>query len=846
MSRIKVDYGIDLGTTNSAICRIENGEPIIIKSDQFQKDTTPSCVAINKKQIISCGDAAYNARGKSFAKLQNDPDATVDDTYIEFKRTMGTDTEYPSIHLARSLSSQELSAEVLKKLKSYVTDENVAHAVITVPAKFNATQINATQEAAELAGLAYCELLQEPTAASIAYGIKAEDMDGRWLVFDFGGGTFDAALMEVEEGIMSVLDTEGDNHLGGTDLDFAIVDDILIPHLQAKYSIESHLEEDTSKSVLRRHLKKFAEETKIALSSKDSHAIYEAGMIEEDDEGEEVDLDLTVPLAQYESIVEPIFQKAVDICRELLKRNNLKGADLKTVVFVGGPTFQQTCRRMVSEQLGCTVDTSVDPMTAVAVGATIFASTKSIPGDLQVKDTTRVQLKVEAPESTVEIEEGIGVEIDRGATEGTLPDQLFLELANADGSWSSGRSEFSDDSEVVYAQLNEGKINTFTIRVFDGQGNEFPCQPSSCSILQGMQVAEATLPFHIMVRIQNQRTGKVETSAIGGLEKGQNLPAKGKDIFQTQRDIRPGNASDTIDIEVYEGEKKDIGTSPKLCKLSAKGVINGEDISGLIPAKSDVEITLELDSSRRVKGSAYFRHTDDDIDIELEKIVDSVPTAEAIESDIEDIRAQINVDEDGYFAEQDSEVNKILEDLDEAEAEMEKGGMDDATRDKVNEKLRRNWKKIQKLEQVGQWPKAEEDLDAAFDRLNEVQAMKGDAKTKEMQKQLEVKAEQVRADKNTKLAEKLEGEIGSLVHSIVRKDPNYFLAVFANIEANFDTHDWTNRAQAQQIMEGVKRSIQARDYTVETLQSALGAIFNCMANPQQLDVSAVDKGVLTR
>ena len=333
---------------------------------------------------------------------------------------------------------------------------------------------------------------------------------------------------------------------------------------------------------------------------------------------------------------------------------------------------------------------------------------------------------------------------------------------------------------------------------------------------------------------------------ISGLEKTQNLPAKGKEIFQTQRDIRPGNASDTIDIEIYEGEIDDNGTNPKICKLVAKGVINGEEISGLIPSRSDVEITLKVDSSRRVTASAYFRHTDDDIDIDLMKIVDSVPTTEAIESDIENIRTQVNVDEDGHFAEQENEVNQILEELEEAEAEMEKGGMDEATRDKVNEKLRRNLKKIHELEKRGQWPKAEEDLNAEFARLNEVQAMMGDAKSKEAQKQLEAKAEQVRAEKNVKLAEKLMDEIGSLVASMARKDPNYFLAIFADIERNFDTHDWTNRAQAQQIMEGVKRSVQARDYTVDTLQSALGAIFNCMANPQQLDVSKVDAGKLTR
>jgi molecular chaperone DnaK len=278
----------------------------------------------------------------------------------------------------------------------------------------------------------------------------------------------------------------------------------------------------------------------------------------------------------------------------------------------------------------------------------------------------------------------------------------------------------------------------------------------------------------------------------------------------------------------------------------AKGQINGEEISGLVPAKSEVELTVKMDSSRRVTASAYFRHTDDDIDIELEEIKDSVPSKQDIESAIYSVKSQINTDEDGHFAGRAAEVDAILEDLDEAESQLEKGGQDASTRDQVNERLRRNHKKLHDLEQSGQWPKAEEDLDAAFDRLNEIQAMRGDAKSKKIQEQLEAQALQVREEKNTKLAKKLTDSVVALEISLVREDPNYFLSIFANIEANFDTQDWTNKAQAQQIMEGVKRSVQARDYTVDELRSALGAIFQCMADPTQLDTSQVDMSKLTR
>ncbi|MCX6164481.1 MAG: Hsp70 family protein, partial [Ignavibacteriae bacterium] len=198
MGRNKIDYGIDLGTTNSAIARMENGEVKIIKSD-IQKDTTPSCVYFKKNTII-VGDTAYNRFGderiEAFKNYSLSGKKQYNfNTFIEFKRTMGTDKTEESISANRTYNSEELSAEVLKALKNYVRDEEFSSVVITVPARFRNNQIDATQKAAELSGFNHCELLMEPIAASIAYGVNAKTVNGYWLVFDFGGGTFDAALM---------------------------------------------------------------------------------------------------------------------------------------------------------------------------------------------------------------------------------------------------------------------------------------------------------------------------------------------------------------------------------------------------------------------------------------------------------------------------------------------------------------------------------------------------------------------------------------------------------------------------------------------------------------------------
>ena len=162
MARLKIDYGIDLGTTNSAICRMEKGEPVIIKTDVL-KDTMPSCVSFTRRQSVKAGDSAFNDLKSDKRRASKVGKKDSSNAYVEFKRTMGTNTRYHSSFMDRDYSSEELSAEVLKTLKSFVSDENISSVVITVPAKFTVNQKTATMEAAELAGFKKCELLQELT-----------------------------------------------------------------------------------------------------------------------------------------------------------------------------------------------------------------------------------------------------------------------------------------------------------------------------------------------------------------------------------------------------------------------------------------------------------------------------------------------------------------------------------------------------------------------------------------------------------------------------------------------------------------------------------------------------------
>ncbi|MBK6446351.1 MAG: Hsp70 family protein [Bacteroidetes bacterium] len=239
----------------------------------------------------------------------------------------------------------------------------------------------------------------EPIAASIAYGVNSKTVNGYWLVFDFGGGTFDAALMRVEEGIMKVVDTGGDSNLGGKDLDYSVVDNIIIPYLKENYEIKNILNNDYGKRELREALKAMAEEAKIAISppSKTSADIYTNKPLGEDDRGNEIEFEMKMSLEDYERAVAPIFQRAIDISKKMLEKNNLNSSELEMVLLVGGPTLSQTLRKMLKEQLKTKIDTSIDPMTSVAARACLLLLQKKFLQHFKNETEKKIQLILKYP-----------------------------------------------------------------------------------------------------------------------------------------------------------------------------------------------------------------------------------------------------------------------------------------------------------------------------------------------------------------------------------------------------------------------------------------------------------------
>jgi len=838
MTRTKIDFGIDLGTTNSAIACMEKGSIKVIKSDKHQKDTTPSCVYFAEKKDF-VGDDAINKRYRELLDAWRKFTETGDqeftnNTFVEFKRTMGTDISYFSSNKNSAYTPEDLSAELLKKLKSYVIEEDVRATIITIPMRFEQHQMDATQRAAELAGFGYFELLQEPIAASLAYGIDKKVKNGNWLVFDFGGGTFDAALMGSNEGIMKVVDTAGDTQLGGKDIDNIIVDEIIIPDLKKNYSIDNYLEDEKALFLLQGALKNIAEETKITMSKKNVFKIFSDEPLGTDEEGEEIEVEMELNLEDFEETVMPLFQRAIDISLELLEKNNMKGADLTSVIMVGGPTFSQTLRTMVREQISPYVDTSIDPMTCVARGAAFLAATKDIPLQLQrERDITKIQLSLKYPATTVESEVKLGIRIDRLQMEGNVADKLFAEIVRADHQWSSGRTEIEKDADIIAIPLQPDMPNSFTITMYDEKGTSYPCEPYSFIIIQGVVPSKQIISQAICIKAFDATSEKTMVHEIKGLTKNQTLPAKGKFTGKTLQDIRPGREEDVIKIPIYNGDPK---TRPIYNEYAGTVVISGNELPDFLPEGSEVEVTLYVDESHRMTLTAYFPYLDHSVEKELLSHVQKEFDAELIIEHITQAHQELSRLDD-------YSTGKLQDELQQVEDELERRGGDRDAKIGIMNRLREIMKKLDKMENENAWPTAAERLQDALERIEITNEKYGNEKTEKIIEGFQRHAQEIIDKEDSGLAGKLIEEINSLGFALVSEQIGLWISYLKDYDEEFDIYEWKDKREARRLIEEGKR-IATSNPTIEQLRAVVWQIIGLLPEPDRPTLSEKDRELL--
>jgi len=371
--------GIDLGTTNSCISVLEGGEPTVIANAEGAR-TTPSIVAFAKNGEVLVGE---------IAKRQSV--TNVDRTIRSVKRHMGTNW---TIDIdGDKYTPQEISARVLQKLKrdaeSYL-GEPVTDAVITVPAYFNDAQRQATKEAGEIAGLNVLRIINEPTAAALAYGLDKAEKEQTILVFDLGGGTFDVSLLEIGDGVVEVKATNGDNNLGGDDWDQALVD-----YLVKTFASANGIDLTKDKMAMQR-IREAAEKAKIELSSSQS-ATINLPYITVDAEKNPLFLDETISRAQFQSLTIDLLERCKKPFQAVLKDAGIPISQIQSVVLVGGSTRMPAVVELVRELTGGKEpNKGVNPDEVVAVGATLQAGVlKGEVKDVLLLDVTPLSLGIE-------------------------------------------------------------------------------------------------------------------------------------------------------------------------------------------------------------------------------------------------------------------------------------------------------------------------------------------------------------------------------------------------------------------------------------------------------------------
>ena len=601
-----INFGIDLGTTNSAIAICEKGEVRVYKNPTTLKETIASVVAFKGERII-VGEKAKEVLNKNSKNV-----------FGSFKRKMGTAEKFMVPARGIEMSPIELSAIILKELKSFITDSETPQAtVITIPAAFDTVQSNATKKAGYQAGFTEVVLLQEPIAASLAFANKSTfDVEsGQWLVYDLGGGTFDVALTTISDGEMKISDHEGDNYLGGVDFDRAIIDEFIIPELE-KLGQFTNLKAELIKASgtynkLYHKLLYLTEEAKKVLTSSE---VAEIEFDIEDETGKEIEAYLELRRERFEEIILPIVDRTIEMIEAIIDRNGINSNDLKCILLIGGSTYIPLVKRRLKESFNIDINSSIDPTIAVAVGAAYYAGMK--PKAKISSTPSAIKGQTLNPSSTTPSAAALGYKVayDRFTKENSgiilikCPDEEGHQyrLRRLDGGYDSGLNMQKPlISETVPLVGNSN--NLFEFIVTDTFGNKV--YTDSISITQGkFSIDGQPLPNNICLELDSLSD---ETTYLDPIfRKNDILPLKKTITKQVSTTIHK-ESDEKILIKVMEGDTDSIPAANKLIGLIE---INGNQLERDLLKGSDIELTFEVTESRDIKVATFLVMTDQEFE----------------------------------------------------------------------------------------------------------------------------------------------------------------------------------------------------------------------------------------
>ncbi|HEX3769546.1 MAG TPA: Hsp70 family protein [Polyangiaceae bacterium] len=598
--------GIDLGTTNSAAALFD-GENVDLVRNAEGASITPSVVRIDARGNVTVGAKARRA-------MDRDPE----NVRAEFKRLMGT--PHPLAFAASKVSKrpEELSAHVLRAIREDVKAQRgfaPARAVISVPALFELPQTAATSEAARLAGFERVEMIQEPIASAIASGWKAEAGAGPWLVYDLGGGTFDASLLETQDGLLRVVGHDGDNFLGGRDFDAAVVD-WAIEQAAAEHGVRIARDDPAHATALRR-LRLAAEEAKIELSrAREAELTVDAL----DVGGASVDLALVLGRDTLEALVTPLLERSLAVCRRLLARHGIVPGQgsLTNVVLVGGPTAMPLLRARVREGLCAPFGEGLDPMTLVAQGAALYAASAGLgarPSEVQAEAPKGKKVWLQYPAMSSDLSPFVVGRLVDMADRASVAQVV---IHRAGGGWSSAPEAVdAEGTFAVMVSLAPRAVNEFRVEGRAADGAAVALSPGRFSIVHGVTVGDPPLSRSIGVALATNHVRSF-------FERGTPLPIRRMFPVRTVESLSPADPQSCLRVPIVQGEFP----LAHLCRLVGTLEVRGAELRAPLPSGSVLDVTIELDRGGRLSASARVEATSQVFDSIAHLVAGSVPVAE--------------------------------------------------------------------------------------------------------------------------------------------------------------------------------------------------------------------------
>lgn len=584
--------GIDLGTTNSAISSYDGDDSRIWKSPE-QNDVTPSAIFVDRRGNKYVGKRAYDS-------APNSPDNAA----LLFKRLMGTSTPVELTAAELTMTPEECSAEILRTLFGYLPEEirqsDDTGAVITVPAAFNQMQKDATRQAAELAGIGAVALMQEPVAAVMSV-MRSRKTDGIFVIYDLGGGTLDVAIAESIGGRVSLLAHGGIAMCGGRDFDRVLLDNVVKPWLVENFDLPENFSTDPKYKSLIRLSAWAAERAKIELSSSEE-AIVTLSEMEvrcRDQSEKEIYIDIPVAREQLDELIAPRIDESIIAVRETLKDAGLTHQDVECVTFVGGPTNYKPLRDRVTFELGIPIGSGVDPMTAVAEGAAVFAESIDWSSQNRERKTSRGQLSSSGAidialnyvARTPDGRAKIGIKVSGEAAKGAE-----FQVDSLDTGWTSGKMPLADGETITVSLPKKGE-NTFKVFIFDAAGGAQALEQDRIVITRTAATVDAIpASYSVGIEVLEKLNGQSVMDWL--VRAGDPLPQKGQKICKAAQSLKAGS-NGSINLKLWEGEIDDPVADNRFVGILK---ISGQDFSdGVIAAGDELICDYEvLDSGNIV------------------------------------------------------------------------------------------------------------------------------------------------------------------------------------------------------------------------------------------------------